>query len=397
MPEALEKRHPPAILTALLEDELRLHVEPSPPGSPPTSPKVASPRLLARRSSPASLGKKKTMLLWNQFVFLATGLISTLGGQWLHYKGAADGRSMLTILATYIGMVTIHLLPEANSQRRSEPTIAHKSVLCVAFMDVLGNVVLTIGQFSVGSGLFQVIYASMVVFTAFLSRIFLKRTLNGAQWLAVFLIMMGLSINATGGSDPEERTSDAKVVAGFFITLMGTCIYSGVYTLNDYLLSNAAIPMAPRQQCFWVGLYSGIICLVLMLFSSIPTLREMPLNDSGVIGMYLVLVISSLGHNLTYFELLESTGAVATGVLQALRAVLVFGLSHLMFCQRDTAQCFTAQKGMSTLVVVAGVVGFSVAKAVGGSNKTRGEFSRVPDGSEHGEDIDMDDVGKPKK
>ena len=46
-----------------------------------------------------------------------------------------------------------------------------------------------------------------------------------------------------------------------------------------------------------------------------------------------------------------STGAVATGVLQALRAVIVFFASHLLFCAGDSAQCFNATKALSALVV----------------------------------------------
>lgn len=88
------------------------------------------------------------------------------------------------------------------------------------------------------------------------------------------------------------------------------------------------------------------------------------LRGDVIIG-YAVLVASSFAHNATYFELLGSTGAVATGVIQALRAVGVFLLSHFLFCERDEAQCFTMGKGVSTAVVGLGVIWFAVSRRKG--------------------------------
>ncbi|KAI8915394.1 hypothetical protein DFJ77DRAFT_462494, partial [Powellomyces hirtus] len=301
---------------------------------------------------------------------------------------------MITILVVYLGMVAVVLLPRKadgkdigrlvlplvhtwlDAQRFQISTVQpveHKGVILIAALDVFGNLVLTVGQFMVGSGLYQVIYASIVGITAVLSWGFLRRAFNPGQWAAVVVIMLGLSVSAVGSAQLPESASDHNVMVGFGITFLGTCIYSSVYTLNDYMLSSTKRPMLPSQQCFWVGLYSSCICLVVMIIVALPTLRTMPLSDPGVILMYLSLIGSSLGHNVTYFQLLESTGAVATGVLQALRAVMVFGLSHILFCKGDAAQCFTMGKGFATAIVCAGVVGFSCAKA----NKASHGFQRV--------------------
>ena len=53
---------------------------------------------------------------------------------------------------------------------------------------------------------------------------------------------------------------------------------------------------------------------------------------------------------------------VSTGMLQSIRAVLVFGASALLFCDNDEAQCFTPAKGVATVVVAAGVVGYVLAR-----------------------------------
>lgn len=46
-------------------------------------------------------------ILFQQTIFLATGLVSTLGAQWLNYQHAADSRSLLTVLCTYLGKLRL--------------------------------------------------------------------------------------------------------------------------------------------------------------------------------------------------------------------------------------------------------------------------------------------------
>ncbi|KAI8814713.1 hypothetical protein BJ742DRAFT_784079 [Cladochytrium replicatum] len=349
----------------------------------------------------------------NQVLFLITGLFTTLATQWLFYMNAADSASMLTVLTTYIGMVAIALVPSrmvehhrkheddhipiagiSHGQKRTWwdewGNVPHSSMFVIAVIDVFGNLVLTVGLFYVGSGLYQVIYSSVIVFTALMARVFLKRNLTIGQWIAVITITFGLSLNALGGGSSKSQTGDihsgeseeARVAFGFLITLTGTAIYAMVYILNDHLMSSTSpffeslkplfgipkrsptvpfVAPVPRQQCFWVGLYSALLCLLLMLLISLPHLAHLALNSPGVILAYLLLVLSALGHNVAYFVLLERIGAVATGILQALRAVIVFALSHMFFCATDSAQCYSVVKGAATVVVVSGVVGFGWA------------------------------------
>ena len=46
----------------------------------------------------------------------------------------------------------------------------------------------------------------------------------------------------------------------------------------------------------------------------------------------------------TYFALMGSLGAVSTGLLQCMRAVVVFMISSVLFCSRQESQCFTGYR-----------------------------------------------------
>jgi len=178
------------------------------------------------------------------------------------------------------------------------------------------------------------------------------------------------------------------------------------------------------MTCIWIGIYSAIICLLYLILIILPrgfglpslyidTLIPIPSstfsssniegkvklsdilptdtfstissssssssssslssssNSSGMIlswkwnlhslFIYLCLILSSFGHSFAYYYLLSYVGAVSTGILQALRAISVFILSAYYFCSVDLSQCFTMWKGLSTLLVVSGVIGFSFA------------------------------------
>ncbi|KAI8924989.1 hypothetical protein BC831DRAFT_462799 [Entophlyctis helioformis] len=335
-------------------------------------------------------------VLWNQLVFLATGLFSTLGSQSLYYRGAADARSMLTILTTYLGMALVFLIPPSEhkqpkhqqhqQQQQQLPSSrsrvrnhdladnpAHSTVLWLSALDVLGSLALTIGLFLVGSGIYQVVYSSVIVFTAIFNLLLMRRSLAVGQWAAILVISGGLShkVAAAVVACPQSliaatplplNTRHNNMGLGFVATLIGTSIYALLYSLNDYYLTSSPTRISPRAQCTWVGLYATVMVLIIMVPVSLPTIASLPLSDPSVLASYAALTLASLYHNLSYFELIASTGAVATGVVQALRAVLVFALSHLLFCDTDADQCFTSAKGVAACVVVCGVLWFAVEK-----------------------------------
>ncbi|CAI2181189.1 16674_t:CDS:2, partial [Funneliformis geosporum] len=72
------------------------------------------------------------------------------------------------------------------------------------------------------------------------------------------------------------------------------------------------------------------------------------------------VLFASFIHNLAYYWLMKELGNVSTGILNSLRAIVVFGLSHFMFCHIDEGQCFNIWKGWSAIIVVGFVTIFSI-------------------------------------
>lgn len=221
-------------------------------------------------------------------------------------------------------------------------------------------------MFLIGSGIYQVIYSSVVVFTAILSRIFLKKKLTPKQWMSLIVITSGLSLSAIGKSG---GASGIMGTIGIAMTVFGTICYAIVYVLNERLLKDPNGP-TPTQHSVWVGTCSATIIFFYILFFVWPTLdmkksmANAPLYPNSpifaVVLAYVSLVFSHFLHSYLYFVLLGKSGAVTTGVIQSIRAISVFFLSSALYCSDDASQCLTSPKVASCLVVVMGILLYSV-------------------------------------
>ncbi|OZJ04782.1 hypothetical protein BZG36_01843 [Bifiguratus adelaidae] len=363
----------------------------------------------------------------HQVLFLLSGLLQTLGAQWLYYQGATTGASYLTALANYVGMAGVGLLlpfmvknnsqlsyqmvemadPDATLKEnlsgidaeaitatsrlqvekrhddhkisgqsgansttaelsetivkspikavfekpihRPEGPIVHKHIFRLALLDLCANFLVTVGFFYVGSGMYQVIYSSVVIWCAIMNFLLMGRSLTMLQWGAIVGTSCGLAISALGRGG-DDTTSAATLLVGILLTLGGTLFYSCVYVYADFILSNSNPPPLPTRVCFTMGLYCTSMSAIWVLFYTLPHWDELIHIKAGVASSsiwlgYLTIVLASTCHAWNYYELIDRTGSVAVGVLQGLRAILVFVISHYWFCRSDSAQCFTVWKG----------------------------------------------------
>ncbi|KAJ1538298.1 hypothetical protein HK405_013947 [Cladochytrium tenue] len=288
--------------------------------------------------------------------------------------------------------------------RAAAAAVDHRALAGLAAVDVASQAIGVAGLFLTGSGLYMVVFSSVIVFTALGNRVLLGRRVSSRQWAAIAVISAGLGLTAVarppaaasaaavdlgapGAVDGSGAAAAAalasRVAAGVGVSLLGTWMHSLCYTLTDYFLAGSphgggggGAGPAPdgvrrggnwgaRTQCVWVGTYASTWTLALMAAVSVPSLRRLSpaLGRPANLAAYALLVLSSLAHSLVYFELVERTGAVATGVLQALRAVAVFAASHAAFCKVDSAQCLTPPKAVAAAIVVGGVLLFAAASA----------------------------------
>ncbi|KAI8083075.1 uncharacterized protein BX664DRAFT_339766 [Halteromyces radiatus] len=345
-----------------------------------------------------SIGER-LYILFHQVMFLLTGLMTTLGCQWLFYKGAATGDSYLTQLSQYLGMILVGLLIPSLLKRKSqtysrlatheesirmeslddndrnnekatiyvEGAVPHSSLLKMAILDVVANFCVTLGFSLIGSGMYQVIYSSVVIWCAILTYFLMDRTLTKVQWFSIFGTSAGLAICSLGNMNSSDLDSSNGflLMFGTLMTLGGTFFYSCIYVYSDYMLSKQDPPPLPARICCYIGMYSTVISLIWISIYTLPRYDQLIHIDDNtsnqvVWGMYLLVTVANGTHSWNYYELIDRTGSVATGILQGLRAVIVYGLSHAWYCSSDSAQCFTVYKGFGSLMVILCVLLFTI-------------------------------------
>merc|ERR1719219_3186938 len=91
----------------------------------------------------------------------------------------------------------------------------------------------------------------------------------------------------------------------------------------------------------------------------IQSIKNMEGSPSTVVWSYAWTCVANFRHNLTYFMLLGSSGSVSTGINQSLRAVCVFVISAVCFCDIQQSQCFNSYKFLSLVVVIGGVLRYA--------------------------------------
>ncbi|RCH99945.1 hypothetical protein CU097_004909 [Rhizopus azygosporus] len=226
---------------------------------------------------------------------------------------------------------------DTEEEHSHEGHISHKAVIKLAFMDVFANFCVTVGFSIIGSGMYQVIYSSVVIWCAVLTFLFMNRKLSILQWIAIFGTSAGLamsSLDSMKGSDDAKEVKNGLLMFGTLMTLSGTFFYSCVYVYSDYILSKQIPPPLPARGT----------------------------NTFTVLLMYIIVSVSNAVHSWNYYELIDRTGSVATGILQGLRAVLIYVISNSLYCQSDASQCFTVYKGLGSTLVIGSVLLFTISR-----------------------------------
>ncbi|OWZ00033.1 hypothetical protein PHMEG_00028864 [Phytophthora megakarya] len=243
--------------------------------------------------------------------------------------------------------------------------------LCVivsVVLDFAGCIFSNVGLSMAGSGLYQVVYSSVICWSALMSRFILKKVVSKEEWFGIALVTFGLAFSALGESGSGR--DNTVVLMGCFNTLVGAAFYGGNYVTGEYTLKLAERPH-PKELCLKIGaacvaiiaIYQSIF--VLPQWDALVTkpIAEANGNTTHIVSALVAYTLSQLAHGLTYFVMLSSSGAVTTGIMQSLRAVCVFVISSMLYCSQQESQCFDTKRGVATMIVVSGVMFYSWAKS----------------------------------
>lgn len=92
---------------------------------------------------------------------------------------------------------------------KEEGPIPHFAIIKLASLDIIASFALTIGFSIIGSGMYQVIYSSVVVWCAIFTWFFMGRALSRVQWMAIIGTSLGLGISSLDSIRGSPLQEDA--------------------------------------------------------------------------------------------------------------------------------------------------------------------------------------------
>ena len=289
-------------------------------------------------------------------------------------------------------------------------------VLCSC--DLAASTLNFIGLLYVSASLNQMFRGSMAVFVALFSLCFLRRRLLFEQWVAIGIVVLGLT--AVGFSSYLEPAADdglatpvstSLVFFGLLLILAGSALNSIQNVIEELLMKMLTSYREPHPMEIvgWEGVYGTLLSALIML----PAVYYLPGDDCGKrqensldtlyklqnpkVLLLVVSYIAGLGcMNYSSMELSRLLSAVVRNLVSAMRTVFVWIVSVLLFYA--VGPQYGEKLGLWSVVELCGfilLIGGSVLYSQGKERTLKGPaaagHSKSFDGAEDAEDEDEDE------
>jgi len=243
----------------------------------------------------------------------------------------------------------IHLL-ESGKIESSVPSFwtAAKLISIPAILDLIATGLCFIGLLSVPASVSQLMRASMIIFSAILSVVFLKRRLLGFHWFGVFLCTLAIGIvgyanmMASASTTDSSSASSGAVLFGMTLIILGQVVQASQVVFEEKLLRGYSI------EPFHIVGMEGCVGTIAMIAIVFPILYMLPGNDANGTAeniidtltmihnsnslQYLVLlyVFSVFTYNMSGMLVTYALSAVHRTMLEASRTAVIWIIDLLI-------------------------------------------------------------------
>jgi drug/metabolite transporter (DMT)-like permease len=330
-----------------------------------------------------------TVTMINAGLYVLSGCSQPLLMTICKNAGLADSSSQLYMLFYYLGPASV--VVTLWGQQTSWPSTKTIMKACgIALFDICAQSLNYTGASLAGPTIFAIVYSSVTVWTAMFSRLFLKRSMNSWQWVAIVIVFGGLTLTAT-----DSMQMGDSVVRGLLLVVFGSMMHALTYVFSEIVMTVGDEKLSVRQNCAVQGIVAASSLFLWQIIYTLPRWQEKiwgPMQAAETtmvqaLSIFLVFALANLIHAMTFFHTLRHFpgGATSAGVMKGLQAVLVFVVTHVAYCGRTggAEMCFSQAKFLSLFTVVGGVIGYAVAtqeRTKNGSATTHGRgYERIED------------------
>lgn len=184
------------------------------------------------------------------------------------------------------------------------------------------------------------------------------------QWVCILVVSGGLGLSVL-----DSVKAGSQITVGATLIIVGSFLHAVMYALSEYIAvkGREEDKIPPHIHCSTMASLETFILLCWQFIYTIPHWDEAigdPMEKAGTSTMQAILILSAIAfanwlHSATFFYLLKWVGAVSSAVMKGLQAVLVFVMADIIFCNRQSNQCFDTYKVISLVVVVGGVLAYA--------------------------------------
>lgn len=338
-------------------------------------------RLVSTTSSTAAISNNdpsSTLTLILVSLYVLSGCTQPILMTAIKSAGLADPSCQLYMLFYYLGTASAVFLLKGTSLP-SKTTIAKASG--IAIWDIGAQSMNYTGAALAGPTIFAIVYSSVTIWAALYSQAFLARRMNRAQWMAVLSVFGGLALTAT-----DSLELGPGVVHGLVLVVLGSSMHGLFYVMSEAVMTKGSEVLTVEQNCAVQGVTASLSFALWQLLYTLPrwqTKLGEPTKAAGTTalgGLALLVLFGfvSFVHSITFYHTLRHLpgGSTSAGVFKGLQAVLVFVLTHLIYCGRvgGDEMCFSTIKFLSLVTVAGGVLWYGHAtsqlNATSANNKT---------------------------
>lgn len=295
------------------------------------------------------------------------------------------------------------LLSNGKQPQQATATTRQKRILLtIGIFDTTAYTAFTIGFFICGATLATLILAGLSqIFTALATQFITKRTLNRGQMLAVVLICMGFVarglpayLQYTSSTNDASATRDFnEQVYGISLVCFAAFLYASIGILYEKFNQSydddavkreggkkggTSSPSSqlqkqhlPHHEVLWWTSFPGFLATstyqLIYNWPQIDTLITTVEKSGTTIeiagGLLLLFATVFNVHYWVNLLVFKSHGAVAVGVVNAVRGAVIAGVSGVLFCSPSKPKaCLTISSAVSAVITSVGGVVYAMSR-----------------------------------
>jgi drug/metabolite transporter (DMT)-like permease len=319
-------------------------------------------------------GAVRTAASMGAAFYIVSGVCQPLLVTLCQTVGVADHTAQLNMLFYYLGPSVLLVAAFRDEDWPPHPRVA-KQAAGIALMDMFAQTLNYTGAAWAGPTVFAIVYSSVTIWTAVVSRVLLARVLTSQQWMSIGLVFGGLCWTASSSLELGHL-----VARGTVLVVFGSGLHGATYVLSEAIMkeSHAEHTLSPKQNAAIQGSVAFAVLGLWQIVYTVPNWDKVigePVRAGGATWWSALLVLvafasTNLIHSVSFSHTLKHYpgGATSAGVMKGLQAVLVFVAAHVLYCGRlgGSEMCFSSTKFVSLITVCGGVAWFGVLAEYGG-------------------------------